>query len=645
MKKYCLLVILCIVSVMSISARPAYRMRSEMIKMRDGVRLYTSIIEPIDSVPVPGGHPILMTRTCYGSPVGDKLPAWVERDTANLYLKAGYIIVNQDVRGKNMSEGTFVEMRPFIENKKKKQTDEASDTYDTVEWLIHNTNSNGCVGVYGISYPGFYSTKAALCGHPALKAVSPQAPVTDWWRGDDVHHNGAFAIADMFAFQGWFEYGMVAKAHTDTTYMRNLKLPSMPAKDLYSAYKEVGPFRNFTKLTGDSIRGWNDLIEHQGLDAWWEATNPTAGHCHDVKPAIMVVGGLFDAEDCYGAFQTYRAIRDQSPQTHLLLVDGPWAHGSWSRGQTEWFGDIYFGNEITSKWYNENIEYPFFAYYLEGKGEEPGTGVKIFDTGSLKWNDYTHEEWKSLQTAKTTEIAIVAEGKKATYVSDPEHPVPFTFKPAARRSTTYMLEDQRLASARPDVYTMQGDVLTEPMTINGPVDVELNVVLNDLNGNKSDSLDADFVVKIIDLFPDDFRYDIPGNNASARPSRDQRGATMAGYQMLVRWEIMRGRYRNTTGAIFDNQKQCFVDKDSNLQDVSPVGFKPGEATKVKFMLNDVQHTFLPGHRMMIQVQSSMFPLFDINPQKYCDIYTCGEEDFQPVSVTLLPGSKIEICKN
>lgn len=616
----------------SAAALPRYQKREVMITMRDGVRLFTSIYEPVDSVPCPDGHPILMSRTCYScrpyGTVGERAEQRLKRPGDSIYMAEGYIFVTQDVRGKNKSEGQFVDIRPFVEGKKtpkfrkdgtvivnrKAPVDEASDTYETCEWLIHNTNSNGRIGVKGISYPGFYSTMAALSGHPALKAVSPQAPVTDWWRGDDAHHNGAFAVADMYSFQYWFEYMMRHEAYEIEDYEKTLNFPKqLESKDLYNAYLEMGALRNLSALYGDSVVGWNDVVNHPNLDAFWENGNVTNGHCHDVKPAIMIVGGLFDAEDCYGALQTYRAIRDQSPETNLRLIEGPWAHGLWSRGQTEYFGSVYFGPEITTDWYRNNIECPFFNYYLCGKGEEPAMGVDIFDTGALTWHHYTSQEWKEKSNHTSYPFYIVPdEGKPISYVSDPKHPVPYTFDTAPHRTRTYMLDDQRFASSRPDVVSVFGEVLKDSLTLSGPIDVELKVSLS--------TTDADFVVKLIDVFPD----------ANEESSDYQR--KMAGYQMLVRWEIMRGKFRNTAG----------IGDVRNLEakEVSPIPFVPGEETSVKFRLNDVQHTFLPGHRMMVQVQSSMFPLFDINPQQFCDIYHCAEEDYIPCTITLHPGSKL-----
>ena len=340
-----------------------YDKREVMIPMRDGVRLFTSIYEPKDKSVA---HPILMNRTPYGSgPYGEKLmdlsrPAWKP------YSDAGYIIVFQDVRGKNASEGTFEDLRPFIVDKQGPSAiDEASDTYDTVEWLTHHTHNNGCVGVFGISYPGFYSTMAGLCGHPAVKAVSPQAPVTDWFRGDDTHHNGALFPLDMFSFEYWFEHvNSPAFWNGDYDMSRHIDPTDIIHHDAYTDYLDRGSIRNFTRLLGDSCRFWTDMVAHPDLDAWWEERN-VAYHCQEMAPAVLVVGGLFDAEDCFGAFTTYRAIQRQSPQTELYFVEGPWSHGEWSRGASGHLGDIWFGNDANYDYYLKNIEVPFFRYYLE----------------------------------------------------------------------------------------------------------------------------------------------------------------------------------------------------------------------------------------------------------------------------------------
>lgn len=585
-----------------------YTKREVYIKMRDGVNLFTTIYEPTDKSVK---HPILLNRTCYSvSPYGEDFShIWSSKTE---YVRNNYILVYQDVRGKNMSDGVFENIRPFIENKTKKNklTDEASDAYDTAEWLVKNTNNNGNIGVYGISYPGFYATMAALSGHPAIKAVSPQAPVTDWFRGDDAHHNGVFFYMDMYNFQFFFEKYMTKQTHQPGFERRSIKAPeNFKHTDVYNDFLKMGAIKNLSALFGDSIIGWNEVIDHPNLDDFWEDRN-VSYHCHDVKPAVMVVGGLFDAEDCYGAFRTYEAIRQQSPATELYLVEGPWSHGQWDRGAKVQFGHVRFAPNMTAEWYLANVEYPFFAYYLEGKGEKPAKGARVYDTGSCEWQ-YFPEGWEN--KVETTPFYLGADGALSTakpaqegcvsYISDPNKPVPYQMNPGTSRTTTYLLDDQRFAAQRPDVMVFQTEPLNEEITLQGEVEVNLEVCLS--------STDADFVVKVIDVFPDDFRYE---------ESEDR--YLMSGYQMLVRGDIMRGKYRNS-----------FSD---------PEPFVPGEKTTVRYSLPSMSHTFKPGHRIMIQVQSSWFPLADRNPQKFCDIYHCDDSDFQKCEISIFNSSSVNL---
>lgn len=627
--------------------REHYVKREVKITMRDGVKLFTSIYEPKDKSVK---HPIIMHRTCYAvAPYGEDLymplhrPAWAE------FARNGYIFVFQDVRGKNMSEGKFEDIRPFVEGKKTPKytkrgevivdeakvksgdratlIDEASDTYDTAEWLIHNTNSNGAIGVFGISYPGFYSTMAALSGHPAIKAVSPQAPVTDWYRGDDAHHNGAFFLLDMFSFQYWFEYlnnpAMHNARYTGEVPVLSSNPSDIVRNDVYTDYLRMGAVKHFTQLLGDSVQGWTDVIVHPDLDQWWEDRN-VLYHCKNAKTAIMVVGGLFDAEDCYGAFATYKQLKRDAKSSDIYLVEGPWSHGGWGRGAAPFFGGVYLGPQQASDYYLKNIEYPFFAYYLEGKGNKPEAEVRVYDSGSCRWDYYT-EGWpvKSEKTSYyLTEDGLVDNMTKTTYrpvsyVSDPAHPVPYVMEPGASRTTTYMLDDQRFATMRPDVVSFTTPVLGDTLKLAGELEADLEVSVS--------GTDADFIVKVIDVFPDGFEY-----ADSLYKSTDEYEArnnsfrrmmyNMSGYQMLVRMEVMRGKYRNSLS--------------------KPEPFVPGERTKVKFTLPDIAHTLLPGHRLMVQVQSSCFPLIDRNPQKFCNIYTCDDTDFQPATITIYPESKV-----
>lgn len=579
-----------------------YTKVEKLIPMRDGVKLFTSIYIPKDSSEK---HPILFGRTPYScAPYGEKFRNFWDTHW-KYYMRENYIVVVQDVRGRWMSEGEFVDVRPFIKDKKtNKDIDEASDTYDAIDWMVKNIyGNNGNVGVMGISYPGFYSTMAAASGHPALKAVSPQAPVTDWFMGDDFHHNGAFALMDGIAFYlGGFGYPRpvpTSKGPVST-------FPNSP--DNYDRFLQIGSLSNVTKLAGDSIKFFKDMFAHPNYDAWWQARNARVS-MYDVKPAILTVGGLFDAEDCFGAWNLYKAIEKQSPNSNNKLVIGPWFHGQWSRGDGSYLGNVKFGSK-TSEWYQNNIEIPFFNYYLKGKGNDPRLAeATIFFSGENKWK--TFDQWPPA-AAQNQEIYLQPDGslawsKPATsnsfseYVSDPAHPVPYTEDVHFSRTREYMTDDQRFASRRPDVVTFETAPLTENLTLAGPVIADLLVSLS--------STDADFVVKIIDVFPDDFKYP----DYTPQPSRGVGGSyPMGGYQMLVRGEIMRGKFRNS----FE----------------TPAPFKPNKVEKVKFTLPDVAHTFEKGHRLMIQIQSSWFPIFDRNPQQFMNIYEAKDSDFKKATI-------------
>jgi putative CocE/NonD family hydrolase len=590
--------------------RDNYSKKEVYIQMRDGVKLFTAIYLPKD---VSEKHPILMTRTPYScSPYGEQnFTSRLWGGHWRYYARENYVIVIQDVRGRWMSEGEFVDIRPFNPDKKTNaDIDESSDTYDTIDWLIKNvSNNNGNVGVFGISYPGFYSTMAALSGHPALKAVSPQAPVTDWFKGDDFHHNGAFFIMDAFSFYAG-GFGYPRPKPTTVGSGSSLKLP---ANDNYQTYLQMGSLKNFMKLTGDSIKFWKDLYAHPNRDAWWEARNPR-NFVGDIKPAMIVVGGLFDAEDCFGAWNLYKAIEKKNPADHFnKLVMGPWYHGQWSSNDGTHLGNVQFGSN-TSFWYQNNIEIPFFNYYLKGKGDVSQiTEATIFFSGSDEWKHLS--QWPPAEK-QDRPIYVVANGKLSwnkpsakndltEYISDPAHPVPYTEDVHFDRTKEYMTDDQRFASRRTDVLTLETDTLQEDLTLGGVVTADLKVNIS--------TTDADFVVKLIDVFPDDFRYK---ESSSPSPLGKLGGAPypMGGYQMLVRGEIMRGRFRNS----FSN----------------PEPFKPNKVEEIKFDLPDVAHVFKKGHRLMIQIQSSWFPLADRNPQKFVNIYEAEDSDFQKATIRI-----------
>ncbi len=570
--------------------REIYNKREVLIPMRDGIKLYTAIYEPKDSTKQ---HPILMMRTPYScNPYGDKFCRYL-RTKGNVYVENEYILVYQDVRGRYKSEGEFVQVRPLNPDAKTGNgIDESTDTYDTIEWLLNNTHNNGNVGTWGISYDGFYATMTASSNHPALKAVSPQGPVTDWFRGDDRHHNGAFTFLQTTNFLPALE-----GRHAERGIMREIV-----KHDVYTDFLALGTFKDADALVNDTTETlWNAIKEHPNFDEFWQIRDARRS-CYGLKPAILVTGGLFDSEDCYGAWNLYKAIREQSPETELYLAFGPWWHGGWTRRGFQGFGNIYFGKS-TSDFYIDEIEYPFFRYYLEGKGEKPAHKVSVFHTGKNEWE--FGDSWPIRQVSLTpfylheggkisTETPSEAESYTA-YISDMAHPVPYTANPTRYRTIEYMLDDQRFAATRPDVITFMTDTLTDTLTVSGSIEVELMTAIS--------STDADFMVKIIDVFPANYSYP----EEALEYVKDSR-YPMSGYQLMVRGELFRGRFREG----FDN----------------PKAFTPDSITAVNYTLYDVAHTFLPGHRLMIQVQSSWFPIIDRNPQKFIDTYHCSVEDFE-----------------
>ena len=577
-----------------------YSKREVMILMRDGARLYTVVYEPKDHTVK---HPIIFCRTPYScQPYGPDRFSSSLWNSMKFFALHHYIIVYQDVRGTYRSEGIYENIRPFIPKKKGKVFDEASDVYDTTDWLLRHTHNNGQEGVMGTSYPGFYALMAGLSGHPAIKAISPQAPVSDWFMGDDEHHNGAFCLVDTYRFDASFDvpHHPNGLAHISG----GIKFPN----DIYTDYLKMGPIRNFTRTFGDSVRFWNTVMDHPDRDTFWVRRTPLQ-YCKAVKPAVLVVGGLFDAEDCYGAWNLYKAIKKQSPKTPLYLTFGPWYHGGWNNASYQNLGQVWFGDS-TSAYFMKNIEFPFFDYYLNHNEEaKPKYSVNIYFSGENHW--YHTGPWP-LPNVQMEPLYLHADGKLSfsqpeeqnacrSYISDPTHPVPYTADIQSYRNREYMASDQRFASARPDVQTYTSDILQDTLRLGGPLDVELQTAIS--------STDADFVVKLIDVYPDGFTYS--KEIKSQLPVIDY---PMGGYQMFVRGDIMRGKFRDG----FDRE----------------VPFTPDKITRVTFRMNDIAHTFLPGHRLMVQVQSSCFPLFDRNPQTFTNIYTCGESAFKPCSVNI-----------
>lgn len=578
-----------------------YTKLEQYIPMRDGIRLFTTLYIPNDKSEK---HPVLMMRTPYScAPYGKEFSSRLWGGHWKYYARENYIIVVQDVRGKWMSEGEFVDVRPFNKNKTGTEIDEASDTYDAIDWIIKNTaGNNGNVGIFGISYPGFYATMAAASNHPALKAVSPQAPVTDWFMGDDFHHNGAFFQMDGFSF-----YSSFGKPRPKPTTIGSPGYNFL-IRDNYKFYLE-NTLPKLMQHMKDSVQFWKDMYAHPNYDDWWKARN-ARNAMHDIKPAMLVVGGLFDAEDCWGAWNLYKAIEKQSGTTNSSIVMGPWFHGQWASNDGTQLGNVKFGSN-TSQWYQNNIELPFFNYHLKGKGDIPKIAeANIFFTGENQWRKL--EQWPPAGNGRDIYLegnGILSWNRPAKqtnfteYISDPAHPVPYTEDVHFRRTREYMTDDQRFASRRPDVLTFETFPLEEDLTLAGPVIANLKVSIT--------GTDADFVVKVIDVFPDDFRY--AGDSPQA--GRNAGGPyPMGGYQMLVRGEIMRGKFRNS----FE----------------TPAPFKPGKMETVKFELPDIAHTFKKGHRLMIQVQSSWFPLADRNPQKFMNIYEATPGDFQKATIRI-----------
>jgi uncharacterized protein len=592
-----------------------YTKTEVMIPMRDGVKLFTSIYEPKNTSEA---HPVLLTRTPYScAPYGEKYRPDFWTSYYKMYLTEGYIFVKQDVRGRYMSEGEFEDVRPHKANKKANETDESSDTYDTIEWLTKNLkNNNGKVGTFGISYPGFYTTMTAVSNHPALKAVSPQAPVTDWFIGDDFHHNGAFMLIDGFSF--YRNFG-VPRPKPVQVYNKGYEITET---DRYKYFLESGALPTFTgKYLGDSIKFWNDLMNHPNYDAWWKARDARRA-MKNVQPDVMVVGGLFDAEDCWGAWNLYKAIEKQNPgKASNRIVMGPWFHGGWGgRSDGANLGKVKFGSK-TSEWYQKNIEFPFFQKRLKGKTTTDAEAeATVFITGKNEWKNF--ETWPP--TGVKTKTIYMQQGSKlafkrprplgyrekptegmmySSYTSDPANPVPHEGTDTIKsRTREYMANDQRFASKRPDVLTFTSATLTNDLTLTGSVIADLFM--------SSNTTDFDIVVKLIDVFPGNIS-ETKGNSPDTVYYGND---TMNNYQMLVRGEVLRGKFRNS----FEN----------------PEPFVPNKITKVNFTLPDVAHTFLKGHKIMIQVQSSWFPLVDRNPQKFTDIYKAKESDFQKANIRL-----------
>ena len=588
MKRFCYIlaaVVFVLVALLSQTAWVKYEKVVSEIPMRDSVKLYTTIYKPRWG----SNHPILIQRTPYSSaPYGEEMTnALVTSYRLRNFVRHGYIIVYQDVRGRFMSEGEYENIRPSSAD-----VNEATDAYDTVEWLVNNVEgNNGRAGFWGCSYPGFYAMYAGVDAHPAVKAVAPQAPVTDWFMGDDIHHNGVMMISDAFNLMPMLSH----TNHQPTTEWEPTRKHEM----------EPDRFNFFIRATRDSLRSvmhpssfWDAMSAHPDYDEWWQERD-VRRYLYNIKPAVLVVGGTFDAEDCYGAWNTFKAIRSQSPQTDCRLVMGPWAHGAWNGREAHKLGDFDFGKKASGRYYHNNFEFPFFEYHLRDKGLlESLPQVSMFLSGSNDW--YTTEDWQLTDTEKVryyldgealTEVEPAADATRS-YTSDPNNPVPYDSVTDHRRRE-YMLADQSFADGREDVLSYTTEPLEADVTFVGEVIASLDVAIS--------TTDADFVVRVIDVFPED-------------------DAQKPNYQMLVRAEPMRARYRNS----FSN----------------PVPMVPNEKTTIRYALPDIAHTFKAGHRIKVAVQSSWFPLAEFSPQQYVDLWSCGSEDFVSADIDVYNSSTI-----
>jgi putative CocE/NonD family hydrolase len=562
------------------------------IPMRNGKKLHTVVYAPKDHS---HSWPFLMERSPYGSgPYGDTVYKRSIGPSARL-MHGGFIFVYQDVRGRYLSEGDFQEMTPAKDHPNgSKETDESTDTWDTVDWLLtHIGNNNGRVGLWGISYPGFYASASLPDAHPAIRAVSPQAPVTDEFVGDDANHNGAFFLLDNFDFDNFFDIPRPApvKSYGRTLFRAEIR-------DAYDFFLRLGPIGNSNNAEYFNKQGkiWNEYLGHSTYDGYWQARNIRT-HLKNIRPAVLVVGGWFDAEDMFGALRTYEAIERQSTPNDNHLIMGPWTHGAWAAGNWSKFGPLDFRQNVNQHYHE--IESEFFNHYLKDSAAAPLGEATVFETGSNQWKQYS--TWPPKEAA-AVKFYLREKGGLSTekandgydeYISDPAHPVPYIDGVHGGRDNQYIITDQRFAALRSDVLTYQTGPLTDSLAVTGRLKADIFL--------SSTGTDADLIVKLIDV--------LPGMEVGISTQSDP-----AGYQRLVRAEVFRCKFRNS----FEK----------------PEALVPGQPTEVSFDINEIAHVFKKGHRIMVQVQSSWFPLVDRNPQTFVKIPTAKESDFQKATIRI-----------